>query len=91
MFYRTHLMLQHEAADPAETRAGWTRDALFRALDERFTFTDEITRSFAADVFWRCMLPKIQPLIGLIKARWMAPGGMYYAHPKVYCNCYISK
>ena len=32
MFYRTHLMLQHEAADPSEQRSGWTRDALFRAL-----------------------------------------------------------
>ena len=89
MFYRTHLMLQHESADPAETRAGWTRDALFRALDERFTFTDEITRSFASDVFWRCVLPKIQPPTGLIKGRWMAPGGLYYGNPKTYYGCYI--
>jgi len=76
MFYRTHLLLQNEPTDHAETRAGWTRDDVFRALDQCFTFTDEITRSFAADVFCRCVLPKIQPPVGLIKGRWMAPGGM---------------
>lgn len=76
-------------SDPTEKRAGWTRDELLEALDGRFQFTDEITRSFAADVLWRCVLPKIQAPEGLIKHRWMVPGGRYFGNPRTYCNCYI--
>ncbi len=89
MFIRPHLLLQQVPADPAETRGGWTRDAVFRALDARFTFTDEISRTFAGDVFWRCVLSKIQQPEGLLKGRWMAPGSLYYGNPNAYRNGYI--
>lgn len=82
-------MIQYEPSDPSEQRAGWRRDDVFKALDQRFTFKDEVTRAFAADVFWRCVLPKIQPATGLIRNRWMTPGGPYYGNPNPYCGGYI--
>ncbi len=89
MFYRRHQILRHVPQDPSEQRSGWTRDAVFRALDQRFVFSDEITRTFAADVFWRNVLPKIQPPVGLIKHHWTSPGGDYFGNPKAYYGGYI--
>ena len=89
MFYRHHQISRHISTDPSEQRQGWTRDAVFKALDQRFTFTDEVTRTFTADVLWRTVLPKIQAPAGKITRPWLAPGGDYFGNPKAYWNGYI--
>ena len=89
MFYEPRQIICHQPTDPHEQRAGWTRDQICKLLDRRFCFADEITRTFATDVMWRNVLPKIQEPIGLIKNRWLSPGGMYFGNPKAYWGGYI--
>jgi len=89
MFYRPSTALEYEPCDPDEERAGFTRDAVCEALSQRFQFRDEVTRQFATDVLWRCVLPKIQQPTGLIRHRWLAPGRRFFNHPNPYWNGYI--